>query len=124
MEGDRDWQRALAGTVDRWRTVLGVRDRVPEGWELPRQRRPDRQVLADAGFEAASSHEFTAEHRWSLPEVAGYIRSTSMLPAAVLGDQGPAFDADLAASLAPYGDGDSRFAETVSFAYDLGRKSA
>jgi hypothetical protein len=42
----------------------------------------------------------------------------------VLGEQGAAFDADLAASLGPYGDGDSRFAETVSCAYDLGRKQA
>jgi hypothetical protein len=44
-----------------------------------------------------------------------------MLPASVLGDQGDAFDADLAASVGPFGDGDA-FTQTVSFAYELGRK--
>jgi hypothetical protein len=53
--------------------------------------------------------------------LAGLIRSTSFLPATVLGDQATAFDADLVASLAPYSD-DGAFTETVSFAYELARK--
>jgi ubiquinone/menaquinone biosynthesis C-methylase UbiE len=121
--GDKAWQRALMATVDRWRTALRAEHRVPAGWELARQRRPDSQVLSDAGFEAAGVHEFTAEHRWSLPELAGYIRSTSMLPPSVLGDQAAAFDADLAASLGPHGD-DGAFTDTVSFNYELARKPA
>lgn len=121
--GGQDWQRALAATLDRWRAALGAGHRVPAGWDLARQRRPDLQVLSDAGFEVAGGHEFTAGHRWSLPELAGYIRSTSFLPAAVLGGQAAAFDADLAASLGPRSDGGA-FTETVSFAYDLARKPA
>ena len=39
----------------------------------------------------------------------------------VLGDQGAAFDADLAAALASFAK-DGAFPETVSFAYDLARK--
>ena len=62
-------------------------------------------------------HEFTVGHRWSLPEPAGHIRSTSFLPDSVLGGQGAAFDADLAATLGPYGGG--TFTETVEFAYEL-----
>jgi SAM-dependent methyltransferase len=121
--GAEDWQRALAATLDKWKAALGAEHRVPVGWDLARRRRPDHQILSDAGFEAGRHREFTAGHRWSVPELAGYVRSTSFLPAAVLGDQGDAFDADLAASLGPYRDGDA-LTETVSFAYDLARKPA
>jgi len=121
--GQGDWQRALAAFLDRWMTALGAEGRIPAGWDLARQRRPDLQVLSDAGFEVAGSHEFAIGHRWSLPELAGLIRSTSFLPAAVLGDQGAAFDADLAATLGPYGDAGA-FSETVSFNYELARRPA
>ena len=119
--GESDWQRALAAALDRWMAALGAAGRIPAGWDLARQRRPDLEVLSDAGFEAAGCHEFLVGHRWSLPELAGLIRSTSFLPAAVLGDQASAFDADLAATLAPYGDA---FAETVSLTYELARRPA
>jgi SAM-dependent methyltransferase len=121
--GDQDWQRALAFTLDRWQAALGAGHRVPAGWDLVRQRRPDAQVLSDAGFEPNGLHEFAIQHRWSLPELAGFIRSTSFLPPAVLGDQAGAFDADLAASLGPHGR-DGAFTQTVSFVYELARKPA
>jgi SAM-dependent methyltransferase len=121
--GEEGWQRTLSATLDRWRAALGAEHRVPRGWDLARQRQPDPRVLSDAGFQVAGRSEFTAEHRWSLAELGGYIRSTSMLPVSVLGDQAAAFDADLAASLRPHSDGGA-FTETVSFAYDLARKPA
>ena len=121
--GEGDWQRALAAILDRWMTALGAEGRIPPGWDLARQRRSDLQVLSDAGFEAAGRYEFAIGHRWSLPELAGHIRSTSFLPAAVLGDQAATFDADLAATLGPCGDGGA-FTETVSFAYELARRPA
>ena len=119
--GAQSWQRALAAALDKWRTALGAQQRIPAGWEQAQLRRPDSQVLSDAGFELAGTHEFDIEHRWTLPELAGLIRSTSFLPAAVLGDQAAAFDADLAASLRHHSDNGS-FAETVGFAYHLARK--
>ena len=119
--GEQDWQHALAATLDRWKAALGAEHRVPAGWDLPRQRRPDPQVLSDTGFEVAGHQEFAIEHRWSLPELAGYIRSTSFLPASVLRDHAVAFDADLAAALGPHSHG-GVFTETVSFAYDLALK--
>jgi len=121
--GGQDWQRALEATLDRWRTTLGAQQRIPAGWEQARQRRPDARVLSDAGFELAGEHEFTVGHRWSLAEIAGYIRSTSFLPATVLGGQAAAFDADLAASLGPHSSGGA-FPQTVSFVYELARKPA
>jgi hypothetical protein len=71
----------------------------------------------------AGRHEFAIEHRWSLLELAGHIRSTSFLPAALLGDQAAAFDADLAATLGPHSNRGA-FTETVRFAYELARKPA
>lgn len=119
--GEQSWQRALAAALDRWKAALGAGHRIPAGWEEARSRRPDSEVLSDAGFELAGSHELAFEHRWTLPELAGLIRSTSFLPAAVLGDQAAAFDADLAASLGHHSD-DGAFTETVSFVYELARK--
>ncbi len=119
--GEQSWQRALAAALDRWKAALGAEQRIPAGWEKARLRRPDSEVLTDAGLELAGSHELAIDHRWTLPELAGLIRSTSFLPATVLADQAAAFDADLAASLGPHSE-DGIFTETVSFAYELARK--
>jgi hypothetical protein len=78
-------------------------------------------VLSHAGFDLAGKHEFAIEHRWTLSELAGLVRSTSFLPASVLGDQTVAFDADLAASLSHHSD-NGVFTETVRFVYELARK--
>lgn len=122
-DGKDEWPRALAATLDRWQAALGATGRVPAGWDLPRKRRPDLQLLAEAGFEAHGVREFSIDHHWNLPELAGYVRSTSFLPAAVLGDQAAAFDADLAATLAPHSNS-GVFTQTVSFTYELARKPA
>jgi SAM-dependent methyltransferase len=119
--GDADWQRALAGTLDKWRAALGAQSRIPADWDAPRKARPDVQVLAEAGFEVVGSREFSAEHRWTLAEIGGFVRSTSFLPTAVLGDQAAAFDADLAASVGRYSQ-DGVFSQTVSFSRDLARR--
>jgi SAM-dependent methyltransferase len=121
--GDADWQRALAGTLDSWQTTLGAQSRVPANWDAPRKTRPDGQVLAEAGFEVIGHREFEAEHRWTLAELSGLVRSTSFLPAPVLGVRSEEFDADLAASVGQYGEG-GVFSQTVSFACDLARKPA
>ena len=78
-------------------------------------------MLCDAGFELAGSHELAIEHRWTLPELAWLIKSTSFLPVAILGDQAAASDADLAASLGHHSD-HGAFTETVSFVCELARK--
>lgn len=119
--GEADWQRSLAATLKRWQQQLDAEHRIPEGADHARQRRPDLDVLSAAGFEVVGRHALTTEHRWSLAELAGHIRSTSFLPAAVLGDRAAEFDADLAATLLPNNDA-GVFTETVSFAYDLARK--
>jgi ubiquinone/menaquinone biosynthesis C-methylase UbiE len=121
-QGDREWQRALAALLGRWQAALGATGRVPANWAEPQRRRPDAQVLSEAGFETAGRREFPIEHRWSLAELAGYVRSTSFLPPSVLGDQGAAFDDDLAASVGPFAAADGTFPQDVGFAYELARK--
>jgi SAM-dependent methyltransferase len=121
--GDEEWQRAFADLLGRWRRKLGAENRIPANWQEPMRRRPDQQVLSEAGFEVAGRREFTAGHRWSLPELAGYVRSTSFLPALVLADQGAAFDADLADTLGPFAD-DGMVHQAVGFACELARRAA
>jgi ubiquinone/menaquinone biosynthesis C-methylase UbiE len=119
--GEAGWQHALDATLAHWRRALGAEDRIPANWDTPRKRRPDAQVLAEAGFEAAEHHQFAVEHRWTLAELGGLVRSTSFLPAVVLGDQGDAFDADLAARVGPHAS-DGQFTDLLSFDYDLARR--
>jgi SAM-dependent methyltransferase len=119
--GPGDWQRALDATLRRWQDALGVSDRVPAGWDQPGKQDPDRDVLSRAGFEPAGRYEFWAEHSWTIGELAGHIRSTSVLAAPVLASHAAEFDADLNAVLSHHGAG-GRLTETVSFAYELARK--
>ncbi|KND25664.1 class I SAM-dependent methyltransferase [Streptomyces acidiscabies] len=119
--GPLDWQRAFGDVLRRWQEALGETSRVPPGAEQRRQTDPDREVLSRAGFEPAVRHEFAVEHRWTVEELAGHVRSTSFLPPSVLADRATEFDGDLRAVLSPYAT-DGHLAETVSFAYDLARK--
>ncbi|HEY2550638.1 MAG TPA: class I SAM-dependent methyltransferase [Streptosporangiaceae bacterium] len=123
LEGEQRWQQALAAVVSSWKQKLGAADRVPAGWNEPRRARPDGQVLGDAGFEMAGRREYAAEHRWRLPELAGFIRATSVFPADIPASLAAAFEADLAASVGPLGR-DGEFPQTVSFACELARRPA
>jgi hypothetical protein len=120
--GSREWQVALAALLARWKEALGGGDRVPANWDLARRQRPDASVLTEAGFELIGRPEFLAEHRWTLPELAGFARTLSILPADALAAQSAAFDDSLAAGLEPYVR-DGYLTETVSFAYELVRKA-
>ncbi len=68
--GGQTRQRALAAALDRWKAALGAGHRIPAGWEEARSRRPDSEVLSDARFELAGSHELAIEHRWTLPRTS------------------------------------------------------
>jgi len=119
--GPRTWQHALADVLRTWQDALGAAGRIPPGWDQARQQDPDRAVLSRAGFTAVERHEFAVEHRWTIRELAGHIRSTSFLPDSVLGDRAAEFDADLLAELSPYA-ADGGLADPVGFAYELARR--
>ncbi|HTU05876.1 MAG TPA: class I SAM-dependent methyltransferase [Trebonia sp.] len=115
--GSEDWQLAFAGLLQRWRELLSA-GRIPANWDQPQRELPDADLLAGAGFETMGHFEFGVPHEWTVPELAGYVRSTSFLPPSVLGDHSAAFDAELADTLSPY----EGLTETVSYVYDLARK--
>jgi hypothetical protein len=46
----------------------------PADWDQARRQRPDATVLTEAGFELVGRPEFLVEHRWTLPELAGFAR--------------------------------------------------
>lgn len=121
--GPLDWQLAFGSLLRRWQEALGASDRVPANWNQARQDRPDTVVLSDAGFEVVGRFEFPVEHRWTVPELAGYARSLSVLPAAALADHSAAFDDSLSDELGSFFV-DGHLTETVSFAYELARKPA
>ncbi|MEU6275641.1 hypothetical protein ABZ871_24975 [Streptomyces populi] len=121
--GPHDWQRALDGLLRRWRNALDASGRVPAGWDRARRHDPDREVLSRAGFEFGGRHDFCREHRWTIGELAGHVRSTSFLPPPVLADHAAEFDAELTVELGRH-TVDGRLTETVGFAYELARRSA
>ena len=120
--GGSDWQLAFGALLSRWQTALGGGGRVPANWDHARRERPDASVLTEAGFELIGQPEFLVEDRWTLPELAGFARTLSILPADALADHAAAFDDALAAELGPYVR-DGYLTETVSFAYELAVKA-
>jgi SAM-dependent methyltransferase len=121
--GPLEWQLVFGSLLRRWQEALGASDRVPANWHVARQDRPDSVVLSEAGFDVAGRFVFPVEHRWTVPELAGYARSLSVFPASALADHSAAFEASLAEELGPFLV-DGHLAETVSFAYELARKPA
>ena len=119
--GHEDWQLAFGDLLRRWQEALDAGGRVPANWDQPQRELPDTEVLAGAGFETAGRFEFNIPHEWTVPELAGFVRSTSFLPPAVLAEHAADFDAELAATLGPHAC-DGRLTETVSYAYELARK--
>jgi SAM-dependent methyltransferase len=119
--GDTEWQRAFGAVIGRWRKRLGTEDRLPAGWADARRSKPDPEVLVAAGFEPVERFTFEVEHRWAVPELAGFVYSTSFLPGPVFGDQAPRFEAELADELTPHLR-DGALVDRVSYAYDLACK--
>jgi ubiquinone/menaquinone biosynthesis C-methylase UbiE len=105
-DGDQAWQAALRAVMARWQERVAARtgDRVPAGYGQARRTRPDLEILRATGFEVAPAQTYRHAHEWTPDSIAGYLASTSVLSAAALGELGPAFDADLRRTLAPWSD--------------------
>ena len=119
--GDEDWQRAMSGVLEEWRTKVGAHARVPAGWDQVRRERPDMDVLTAAGFQAVRSARFLTDHEWTAEELIGFVYSTSALPKAVLGTHAQAFESELRSELGSYAI-DNKLRETIDFAYELAHR--
>jgi SAM-dependent methyltransferase len=120
-QGEASWQRAMSATLDRWRTRLEVRDRIPSAWEQLRTVRPDRGVLQQAGFQVIGSYQFPTSHQWTPETLVGFVRSTSVFPYGVFADLAGDFEEDLMRDLLA-SDPTERFSQTIEFAYELARR--
>jgi SAM-dependent methyltransferase len=120
--GDVPWQRALDETLDRWRNALGVRDRVPEGWEATLDRDPHEQVLRRGGLAYEGLFEFSLVERWTVGSLIGFVYSTSFLNRAVLARHVEVFETDMRERLFA-GCGDGVFEQELTFAYELARRT-
>ncbi len=121
LGGQEPWQRLVADRLLAW-----TRDAFPQGWATSAPGAGsgianDEQILRDTGFSDVASHDFIAPHSWSIAEILGYLRSTSVASARILGDRVADFDADLTAALLAH-DPSGRYDEQLRFGYTLGRK--
>jgi SAM-dependent methyltransferase len=121
--GEAPWQRAMAGVVNHWMTRSGGHDRIPPGYEQDRRERPDRAVLAEAGFEVLGEHRFPTAYAWTIETITGLLFSTSVLSRASLGGQAKDFAADLRRELRDF-EAAGGLPETIGFAYELARRPA
>ena len=80
------------------------------------------RVLRNSGFTDVESRDFAEPRDWRLEDIVGYLRSTSVCSDQALGEDAPAFEADLRAALG----GDERrvFHEALTSGYTLGRRPA
>jgi SAM-dependent methyltransferase len=124
-DGSAPWQLALAGLMQRWRAraqaETGDQDRIPPGYDEARAATPDLGVLGAAGFELVGRWEFAVPHDWTPDEIAGFMRSTSVLSPRALGPLAPAFERELRHELAGHAVGE-RLPQLVTFAYELARR--
>ncbi len=121
--GEAPWQRAMAEVVNHWMTRSGGQDRIPQGYQQDRRERPDRVVLAEAGFEVLGEHRFPTDHAWTIETITGLLFSTAVLSRAALGDRAKDLAADLRRELRDF-EAAGGLPETIGFAYELVRRPA
>jgi ubiquinone/menaquinone biosynthesis C-methylase UbiE len=113
-DGDQEWQRVLANTMQDWVEIAHAADRVPANLDQHLTDEPHAAVLTDAGFAIVGEHDFPTPHEWTVERLTGFLYSTSVLSKIVLGSQGPAFEQDLRDRLLQVGP-DNVFRESIGF---------
>jgi SAM-dependent methyltransferase len=120
QDGEAPWRRVLVDVV---RQFVGVPARRlgAANAGLAQEIADEGAALAAAGFEVVPNREFQVAHVWTLEELLGNLRSTSVASRPALGDRHGAFEAALTAALLAY-DASGRYLETVRCGYTLARK--
>lgn len=120
LAGGETWKQTVAEVARRWMARA-----FPEGWGAGRRdaalgAEGSAEMLRRAGFTEVESFEFSEPRGWSFEAILGYLRSTSVCSEKALGADGPAFEAELRAALAP-APGEV-FRETLKASYTFARK--
>ncbi|HUO11851.1 MAG TPA: class I SAM-dependent methyltransferase, partial [Caulobacteraceae bacterium] len=121
--GDAPWRKALAEVV---RAYVGEPVQRLQGSPNPSLQEAiadEVAVLRNAGFVVEiDNRDFEIEHEWTLGELLGNLRSTSVLSRAALANRHAAFEAELAGVLRAQ-DPSERYSERLSCGYTLARKA-
>jgi hypothetical protein len=107
--------------MERWSARAEVHDRIPPRYDENRKRRPDPDILRDAGFQLAGSYQFPVSWEWTPDTLIGFACSTSVLSREALGDLAPGFEEALrheVCACEPSG----VLRQTIEFAYELARR--
>ena len=120
-QGERPWQKELEAIFEEWMAKVGTTDRVPAGWQAAMTAVPHEALLREAGLDYVGKFEFATNEDWTVESLIGFAYSTSMLNRLALGGQAVAFEAEMAERLSPFGTG-GKFAQAVSYAYELARR--
>jgi ubiquinone/menaquinone biosynthesis C-methylase UbiE len=123
MDGDAPWRQVLGEVV---RAFIGEPARrlgAPNGATQMEEVADQEQDLRDAGFDPAVRRSFSTPHEWTLEELLGNLRSTSVLSRSALGERHAAFEAQLTEALLAY-DPTGRYAETIDGGYTIAHKPA
>ncbi len=117
-DGDQEWQRVLAHTMQDWVEVAHAADRVPATLDQHLTDEPHAAVLTGAGFAIVGGYDFPTLHEWTIERLTGFMYSTSVLSKIALGSHAPAFEQDLRARLLQVAP-DNVFRESIGFHYTL-----
>jgi hypothetical protein len=122
LDGDAPWRLILAEVIRRFIGEPARRVGAPNA-TLAQEIADQEAAIRVAGFDPIVTREAPTEHEWRLDELLGYLRSTSVLSRAALGERHAAFEAALSSALLAY-DPSGRYGETVRFGYTVARKPA
>lgn len=120
LQGAEPWQRVVAELARAW-----TKDVFTDGWATARPGSasgPEAEAAAmrSAGFTDVESRTFVP-WTWTLDEIAGYLRTTSVCSRRILGERHAAFEValnEMLLGLNPAG----VFTEQMEFGFTLGRK--
>jgi len=118
LAGREDWQRIVLSAVRQWAPAPPAE---PAGRRPPIGPENDAAVLRAAGFQDVASHTFLEERTWTIPDILGYLYSTSICSRRVLGAATGGFEANLTAALLAH-DPSGGYRESLQWGYTLGRK--
>lgn len=122
LQGQEPWQTAVSQLAREW-----TRDIFPQGWATSRPGAaagPEAEATAmrHAGFRDVESRTFFVERIWTVDEIAGYLRTTSVCSRRVLGTRHAAFESALRDALLDMNP-DGRFFERLEFGFTAGTRT-
>jgi SAM-dependent methyltransferase len=113
--GSEPWEQAVVEVIQRW---LGTERRAGQGVYTVAHA-PYPEILARGGFVDVRRDEYPHRHVWEIDSIIGLLYSTSYCRRDYLGENAPAFEADLRRTLLAL-EPSARFEQTIVYDCTLG----